>query len=512
MLKKNLSILETILSLIAISLCSLIFLKAVIDVDTNYDVGWYHLPFAARIWGIIPQSSFSSENLVEYRYDGFPLLAHFFQGFFWKITNRVQSTNLVGYFSVIIYLFFLRSFFQVPLHLSAIAILTIPAVLTHAATSFVDLPGNIGASVVMMMLYRFYSKRIPPSKKELLAVFLGATMAANTKPQLTVLIALLWWVIISRLAWLHFTKIQFQKRQTLRTILATAIASLVIFATPLKNTVLYGNPLYPVKVEVAGIVLNHRATPATYKQGNRPQNWLRSVLEINTPDWTADQYNYANDPKVLDRAGGFFGAYVVFNLLLLVLFTIRQILPKPAEPTSVNDNSGNVIIALIIVLLASIFCANFPQSHELRYFMFWMITLVSFNLSLISSPQNQTIIKLEYLGLSCLLFLAIVCARIDSSYLRPKFISPQVYMQNKNAVNFELLHQTLPNQRVCMISRHAIPDLTKVPYASIANAIFYSSYFHPEINYDYSIKAAIAPPDCGNLTVIPHNVEQFLKQ
>lgn len=48
MLKKNLSILETILSLIAISLCSLIFLKAVIDVDTNYDVGWYHLPFADR--------------------------------------------------------------------------------------------------------------------------------------------------------------------------------------------------------------------------------------------------------------------------------------------------------------------------------------------------------------------------------------------------------------------------------------------------------------------------------
>ncbi|NJO98912.1 MAG: hypothetical protein HC764_25370, partial [Pleurocapsa sp. CRU_1_2] len=192
MLKKILSNLEIILSLLAISLCTLIFLKAVIDVDTNYDVGWYHLPFAARIWGIIPESSFLVGTKVEDRYDGFPLLAHFFQGLFWKLTGRIQSTNLVGYFSLIIYFFFLRSYFQIPLYLSAIAILAIPAVLTHAATSFVDLPGNIGVAVAVMMIYRFFSSSSPPNKKELLAAFLGAAMAANTKPQLTVLIALIW--------------------------------------------------------------------------------------------------------------------------------------------------------------------------------------------------------------------------------------------------------------------------------------------------------------------------------
>jgi hypothetical protein len=189
--KNNINSLEVILSLLAIIICVAIFLKAIIDVDTNYDVGWYHLPFAARIWGIIPKSSFSSENLVEYRFDGFPLLAHFFQGLFWKLTGRIQSTNLVGYFSLIVYLFFLRSYFKVPLYLSAIAILAIPAVLTHAATSFVDLPGNIGASVAVMMSYRFFTSSSLPSKKELLAAFLGAAMAANTKPQLTVLIVLL---------------------------------------------------------------------------------------------------------------------------------------------------------------------------------------------------------------------------------------------------------------------------------------------------------------------------------
>mgnify|MGYP003502590501 FL=1 len=59
----NASKLEIILSFIAIIICVAIFLKAIIDVDTNYDVGWYHLPFAARIWGIIPKSSFSSCGL-----------------------------------------------------------------------------------------------------------------------------------------------------------------------------------------------------------------------------------------------------------------------------------------------------------------------------------------------------------------------------------------------------------------------------------------------------------------
>ena len=46
--------LETVLLLIAIAITSSIFLKAIIDLDINYDPWWYHLPFAARIWGIVP--------------------------------------------------------------------------------------------------------------------------------------------------------------------------------------------------------------------------------------------------------------------------------------------------------------------------------------------------------------------------------------------------------------------------------------------------------------------------
>ncbi len=147
--KRNSQTQKYFLSFIAITLTLSIFLKAIFDMDTNYDVSWYHLPFAARIWGIVPAESFIWGQKVSDRYDGFPLLANFFQGLFWKLTGRVQTANLVGYFSLLIYFFFLRSYFNVPLYLSVIAIFTIPAVLTHAPTGFVDLPGNIGVSVLI---------------------------------------------------------------------------------------------------------------------------------------------------------------------------------------------------------------------------------------------------------------------------------------------------------------------------------------------------------------------------
>lgn len=501
--KKKRQILEIILSAIAIVVVTSIFLKAIIDIDTNYDVGWYHLPWAARIWGIVPESAFISENLIEHRYDGFPLLAHFLQGLLWRITGRIQATNLVGYLSLIIYFGFLRSYFRVPLYLSAIAIFTIPAVLTHAATSFVDLLGNVGVSTLMLMTYQFFRQSRLPRKGELLITFLGAAVAVNTKPQLQPLVFLLYWIVGIRLVWLYFKHTD-GKRKLWLTVPLAAIASVLIFATPIKNVALYGNPFYPIRIEVAGIVLNHQLTPETYNEGDRPQKWLRSILEINTPQWSPDQWN-GNNPQYLDRAGGFFGAYVVFNLLLLVGLTVREQLQRAFA----KDKSRNATTALITLLLVSLVPANFPQSHELRYFMFWMITLVSLNLALVSSLQTSKWLQPKYLGLVCLVFLAIVCIRIDDYYLRPVFNSFEPYLED--TVKTELLEQMIPGDRTCMISRHAIPDPDAVPFASIPNAFYYSSYFHPEIDYDYSIKAAVDPRDCGDLTMIPPNAEEFIE-
>lgn len=505
--KNSRQVLEIILSLIAIAVAGSILLKAISDIDTNYDVGWYHLPFAARIWGIVPADMYLGENLIEYRYAGFPLLAHFLQGLLWKVTGRIQATNLVGYLSLIVYFGFLKKLFRVPLYLSVIAIFTIPAVLTHAATSFVDLPGNIGVAIAVMLVYVLFRDSRLPSKEELLSLVLSAAAAANIKPQLQPLVLVIYWVAGIRLLWLYLKYRPSPQRRWWLTLLLTLLASGLIFATPIKNVALYGNPFYPIKIEVAGIVLNHRLTPDTYREGNRPQKWLRSILEIDTPKWSADQYN-GGDQRYLDRAGGFFGSYVVFNLLLLFGLAMKeQWQNRKLVP---DDQSFKGITALFTVLLMSLIPANFPQSHELRYFMFWMIVLVSLNLYLVStwraSPQGW--LQPKYLGLVCLLFMVVMAIKIDDYYLRPVFSQFEPYL--RNTVKQELLAQMIPNERTCMISRHAIANPKSVPFAQIHNAFYYSAYFHPEIKYQYSIKAAVDPKDCGELQVIPPNIQDYL--
>ena len=377
---------ETIFGVVAIALVTSVFLKAILDIDTNYDPGWYHLPFAGRIWGILPREMFiGEEKWFEPRFDGFPLLAHFLQGFFWRITGRMQSTNLVSFFSIVGYFWFLRSYFQVPLSLSAIALFSIPLVLTHASTSFVDLLGNVGTSILVMMSYRFYKNKQVPKKQELFIAFLGAAIAANTKTQLQPLVFVILIVVGIRLCWLYWQQ-KPSAKQALQILPIALAATLIIFATPVKNTVLYGNPLYPIKVQVAGVVLNHKLSPEAYEGGNRQENWVKSVLEINAPlSWTPDQWSNYPDRS---RRGGFFGAYVVFNLLLLLVFSIRELI----QHKSLHGNN-EAKFALLTAIAMSIIPLNFPQSHELRYFMYWMITLVSLNLYLVSLPKNKQLLE-----------------------------------------------------------------------------------------------------------------------
>ena len=490
---------EMVLSLIAIALVISIFLKAILDLDNNYDPGWYHLPFAARLGGILPREMFiGDEKWFEPRFDGFPLLAHFLQGMFWRVTGRIQSTNLVSFFSIVGYFFFLRSYFKVPLYLSAIALFSIPLVLTHATTSFVDLLGNIGTSILVMMTYSFYKNKRLPNTKELIVAFIGSAIAANTKTQLQPLVLVILIVAGARLAWLCWQ----QKPQVKLTKIVplTLIATIVIFATPVKNTVLYQNPLYPIKIQIGSIVLNHKLSPEAYEGGNRQLNWVNSVLERNAPlFWTPDQWS--NEPK-RSRKGGFWGAYVVFNLLLLIGFTIRE---QIVNRSSKDNTSREAKVAFFTAIAMSIVPLNFPQSHELRYFMYWMICLVSLNLYLISLPKNKQLIgrwlQPKYIGLIYTIFLTVILIEVGEFYARPSFITLDKYLAF--GVKSEFINQIQPDEKVCLLSRHIGEDAQTAPIAALKYAFLYSSYFHPEIDYDYSIQAALKPEACGDRTIIP---------
>jgi hypothetical protein len=80
---KNLGMIP-LFKLAALILTVSTFFKSIIDVGRkDFDSWWYHLPFAARIWQIVPEDSYGFEDNMESQFQGFPLLAEFLQGGFW---------------------------------------------------------------------------------------------------------------------------------------------------------------------------------------------------------------------------------------------------------------------------------------------------------------------------------------------------------------------------------------------------------------------------------------------
>ena len=453
--------LETILKAIALILTISIFIKGIIDIDGTYDTWGYHLPFAARIWNIVPGEQFIH---MEERYKGFPLLGEFFQGFFWLITQRVQAANLVGFFSLVLYAYFLKKYFQVAYYLTAIALLGVPLIQAHTVNSYVDLIANVFLSMIIMMAYVLYRQREHPSLRDLLVIFLAGFGASNSKPQIEPLVFVVLCFIAVRILWLRWHTARGQLFSwLLKAIPVAFLASLLIFATPIKNIALYGNPFYPVRIEIAGKVLNHALpmysnAPGYLADAPKAQRWLYSILDISSSDlWNHDQYSKNPDRN---RMGGFFGAYVVFQVLLLIYLIIKYF-------------SHNTKIAGIVVLVMSVVAANFPQSHELRYFMYWMMVLISLNLCLVTQYKDS-FAKPSRIGLVCLISLFIVGIKTNFVYLRPSFYTLADFKARH--IDRDIIVQIEPGDNVC------IPN-------AYPNTFGYTPWFHPELDYTYTVRS-----------------------
>ena len=454
--------LETILKAIALILTISVFLKGIIDIDGTYDTWGYHLPFAARMWGIVPAEQFIN---MEERFAGFPLLGEFFQGFFWLITQRVQSANLVGFFSLVLYAYFLKRYFQIAYYLTAIALLGVPLIQAHAVNSYVDLIANVFLAMMIMMAYVLYRQRELPSLRDWLVIFLAGVGASNSKPQLEPLVFVVLCFIAVRILWLRW---RLSDRKQLSTWLLKAVpvaflASLLIFATPIKNIALYGNPFYPVRIEIAGRVLNHALpmysdAPGYLADAPKAQRWLYSILDINSSAyWNHDRYSENPDRN---RMGGFFGVYVIFQILLLSYLIIK------------NRNRDSKL-AGIVVLVMSFIAANFPQSHELRYFMYWMMVLISLNLYLVTHYRDS-LIKPTRIGLISLIVSIVVGIKTNFLYLKPSFNTLGVFKDRY--INRDIITQIEPNDNICLPNQY--------PYT-----FGYAPWFHPELGYTYNIRS-----------------------
>jgi hypothetical protein len=467
--KINIQGIRWCLRAIALVLIILLGIKAVVDGCEKWDSLAYHQPYAARLWGLITPDQYILTPNWESWYEGIALYGEFLQGFFWYITGRPESTNLVGYLSLVIFIYFLKCYFKIPLFLSTIALLAIPLVQVHATASYVDLPGNIGMSVLVLMTYRLYIDPKNFNRQDMLVLFLGAACATNIRIQLVPLVGLALSFAIFKI--IRNMKESYdgsdgKKPNLIPQILIISTALIIIFAPPIKNTLVHGNPFYPIGIKVGKTMLNStrplfsdKLIPG--KEMTRIERWLYSIFEIIPRPFFRGNWNHdSNSRGPDDRKGGFFGAYVLLNLLFLgyLFYKVRCRETK---------------LALFLIVIISIFTMISPSSGKLRYYMFWMIVLVSLNLylgtHLFRKQELPKYINDASIGLIATSVFVIVFFSTNTKYIVPTFISFNDIVERY--VKKDVLEQVQSKKLKCMYRKFA-------PYHFL-----YISKFHPQSNY-----------------------------
>jgi hypothetical protein len=435
--------------------------EALHDVSQAWDVWYYHLPFAARIAGIVPAKEFVYDPMNQARFDGFPLLGEAIQGLLWKITGRAESANLVAFSAVPLFAWFVKRRLGVPMYATILALLAVPLVQIHATSCYVDLPANAAASALVLLAVVAWTEEAPPSDRTLIVACLCAALAANTKALMHPIVA----VALGALAW----------RVKNRTRLAAlALALPIIFLTPLKNLALHHNPYYPVDFHFFGLHMPgpdepYSSSPVWLEHAPRPVRFFCSVLEIgvrpmtDTRRWTVDEWTPPDAPGY--RMGGFFGAYVAVNLAIFVWRAVR-------------DRKERVVrVATVAFAMLTAVVSMLPQSHELRYYMCWMIVLVVLNLWLFG--RSAPAVAPQRMALGAVAALAAVLFVTRGAYAYP---SGESFAELVRAeVDPHALRKVRDGEHVCV---HRAPW----------NFLWASRFHAPR---DYAVTEAVEPADCG---------------
>lgn len=448
-----------LLRALALALLVSTFASAVHDVSQAWDVWYYHLPFAARIWGIVPADAFAFHASNEARWQGFPLLGEALQGLLWKITGHLQAANLVAFAAVPLLSLFLRRVLAVPFHLGVIALFAVPLVMTHATSCYVDLPANACAAALVLLVWRAWSSDEPLGPRTAAAAGLLAAVAAGMRFQLMPVLGVALLALAPRAL-----------RAGKKTTAALAIASMLVLAFPVKNTIAHGNPVYPVELSIAGHVLPgtetpYASSPPSLARAPRPQRWLWSVLEIgarpytSTRRWTVDQWAPSDDDAY--RMGGFFGAYVVAMLALFAWHARGSWSSRRTRAAAVTFAALTAVVSML------------PQSHELRYYMVWMLVLVGLTLAT-APPERRGAVTI-----ACVAALVAVVFVTRAGYIYPSGSDFSTFLRDK--VSRETVDAIHDGDGVCL-SREPVTFL-------------YASPFHA--GRRYSVKEVEDRAECG---------------
>jgi hypothetical protein len=451
------------LALAAVAIASVLVLRAAVSIDSSTDTWWYHLPWAARLGGLLPAERFVFSELLEQRYAGFPVLVEWLQGQLWRLTGRAEAAGFVSLGALGLFVVFLRLRFRVPPQLAFIALIAVPLIQIHATAYHTDLPANLALTAALLLLVPLFAPAGASRRGDLALFVLACGLAAHSKPQLIPAAAA---VFAAGLGALALGRLRNPGRGpligagSLAWALGIVLATGAVFSVPLKNAVRFGNPFYPIAVRLGPIALDGpetgyishdrrlamlaeyrqaaaRATPQRRAKkaaarpvavaaapppppldlGAKPSAWAASALELGMePVLGKGLWNLlsAQDPPLPPRYGGYFGWYMVLHLALLAGLVVAR------------PRSGAVPLALFAGATAA--AALLPSSDILRYYLFWPILLVSQNLILLraaapASPASERGDWERLVGLMALGAFLLTVYATRAEFFQPRFYS-----------------------------------------------------------------------------------------
>jgi hypothetical protein len=462
-----------------IGFIALLTTKALTDLDVNWDNLAYHLPFAALRSGIFGPE-FSFDPYLTAVYQGFPPLLDVLEGYVWKITDNMNAGNLLNVVIFASYVILLHRFSRAPLIIIACAIAAIPLIHTQLATGYVDNLSNLSFGLAIVLTFIAATERRDDWLLLCGVAIGGLAFAANVKLQFVFLSSLAL-IPVALLFWVKYVR----GEATHRIILFSAVVFLGVAAIswlPLHNALLYGNPLYPIEISLfgyhlPGVLSTARYGNPAYVQGY-PQfvKWLLSVSEFHAFDLRTVAYNIdqGDTPQTAMsfRMGGYLFVYVLVSLGLFVLIVWEQ-------------NRRRLAILAAAGLLSA-FVASLPASHELRYYSFWMVTLVSCVIYMLWADIKWVQLRVAY-SLMCVGSFWFVASITGYDSLRP-LGTTMSEVQKQIRFDEKIRPLIQPNGTYCLVDWG--------PYGIAA-----APALHPELGH-YRVRVSGLVNDCGDAVVI----------
>jgi len=468
-------------------LAGLYLLGIVATAWSRLDLAWdslaYHLPFAAIRAGIITYGDHIIPSPHRVFLEGFPPVLDFIKGMMWRVTGRVEATQLFNSFVVVGGSVVLAKLYGKRISLLILAVLAIPVGQVEFAGNYTDLPVNfLLASALFAVAHALAS---PESHRLRHGMAAAAALCLATTFKVTAIpFGIVIWTLYVFAAGFgrpanggsELTQLRF--RSMPRYLAFAFVGALAATGYGLVNLVVMHNPLWPVPIHLGplslpGVVPASNWNAAAYlAEVPRTLRWMVSVIEWHAFDLRPLPYIIAQgdvpDTAMSYRMGGLFSFQLMFTVA--ILFVARAGIGTSATFKVLGLHA---IMALVVSMV--------PGSHEMRYFFFWYLSLLWSALHLLGKVDSQKQLATVFaasLAASALYVTMITGAR----YVYPFSDMPSAEDLAKAGIRAEV-------QRHLSSGQSSFCVMDKDPYGFL-----YSRPFHeglsPGVRYQTSVDPA----------------------